>query len=451
MPRAKSLTPTGAKPPITEHGTMSTIGSGWGGLQPWSSFMDTREIVLELIWPNSVRTYEQMRMDSQLAALYTGITLPIRRYKWMIDGNGARPEIIDKVSNDFNLDVVGQEPRPRARTRNRFSHDAHLRKAFLALWYGHMFFEQVGRLDDERMWRLRKLAERMPHTIKDIKVAPDGGLVSVEQWIPGSMISGKREMEVDRLVAYVWEGDGGNWVGRSMFRECFRNWLIKDRLLRIDAINHERAGGVPMPIAPDDASPDDMQALYEAATGFRVGESSGGALPPGTKWNMIKSTNSQVIDSVRYHDESMARRVLMMVAMLAQGGTSLGSYALGEVFTDLFALGQEAIANWYRDTTNEHVIEDWVDWNYGEQEEQVPLLVYEKRGSEQLAVADLVSLLDAGLITIDDELEDLFRKQYKLGERGTPREKPNQTPSQESAGGAAPGDGGALAVFLSNF
>lgn len=448
LAKPRVTTQAGSRPPITEIGISGNpYTTGFGTNLPWSSFVDTYEYVPDLMWPNSCRqggTYDQMRSDAQLSALFFGVTMPIRRYRWMVDPNGARPEIVQLIAKGLNLDILGDEPQPRGRTRNRFSHDKHLKTAMLALIYGHMYFEQVGWIGSavkppsDGMWHLRKLAERMPSTLQQIKVAPDGGLVSVTQWARS-----QTEIPVDRLAAFVWEGEGGNWVGRSMFRDCYKNWLIKDRLLRVDAYNHERAGGVPMPEAPLDATDDEIAELSRMAQEFRVGEFSGGALPPGAKWQMAQAQrgSAPVIDSVRYHDEAMARRFLMMVAMLAQGGTTLGSYSLGEVFSDFFSLGQEAIANWYRDTMNEHVIEDWVDWNWGEDEEQVPLLTYNKDSDQNLAMVDLVQLVDKKLITVDADLEDTLRYRYNLPKRAPNNPGADPTPPVPTApiSGGPPG------------
>jgi hypothetical protein len=414
---------TGSRPPINELGTYGTVqgGLGGGGGAPaWSAYTDTKEYVPDLTWPQSVKVFDQMRTDSQVAALYFGITMPIRRYRWLIDPNGAPPDRVLRLANNMNLDIVGEEPLPRGRMKDRFSHDAHLRRSLLALLYGHMYFEDVGFIDMDNLWTLKHLRERMPETIQQINVNPTGGLVSIKQWDPKA-----KEIPVDYLLAYIWEGDGGNWVGRSLFRDVYKNWLIKDRLLRVDAINHERAGGVPVPVAPEDANDDDIAMLHQAARDFRVGIDSAAVIPYGTEWNQIRASSSDVIASVRYHDEAMARRVLMMVAMLAQGGTTLGSYALGEVFNDFFALGQEAIANWYRDTTQAYFIEDYWDWNYGPEDPLVPMLVYDKETDESLPTEDLARLIEVGALRADDELEDVIRKRRKLPPRGAnPRIKP---------------------------
>jgi hypothetical protein len=66
------------------------IGHGNIGLVPWSAFSDVNETVPELAWPNSIATYSKMRTDAQIASLLLAFTLPIRRYGWFVDPNGAR-------------------------------------------------------------------------------------------------------------------------------------------------------------------------------------------------------------------------------------------------------------------------------------------------------------------------------------------------------------------------
>src|SRR5829696_3333291 len=78
------------------------IGHGNARLTPWSAFDDVTETVPELAWPNSITTYSAMRTDAQIASLLLPFTLPIRRYRWYIDPNGARDEVVEHIANDFN-------------------------------------------------------------------------------------------------------------------------------------------------------------------------------------------------------------------------------------------------------------------------------------------------------------------------------------------------------------
>jgi hypothetical protein len=345
--------------------------------------------------------------------------------------------------------------RKRGRLKRRFSFRDHMRKAFKAGIYGHYYFEQVGYIGDgtqgrpnDGLWHLRKLAERPPATIQDFRVADDGGLVSIIQNVQSGSSTWQTpipEIPVDVLVGYVWDQEGANWVGKSWYREVYKNWLIKDRLLRIDAVNHERAGGVPYIEAHPGATESEITALNRMAQSFRVGDTAGGAVPAGAKFNIARGLQSSVIDSVIYHDEAMARKFMLMIMQLGQ--TRSGSRALGETFVDFWAAGMEAIAWWFADTFNEHVIEDDIDWNWGEDVDQVPLLVFEF--DPELMVTDLVALIGSGAIIVDNGLEAAIRKELGLPEAEFKHEDPAKirqdmlNVAKTSAEGNAPSSSGA--------
>ena len=423
---------TGAAPPTNEIGTVLNGAFSVGGMAPWTSFIDTDEYVPDLIWPRSVRTYQTMRTDSQIAGLFHSTMLGMAKMKWMIDPNGAPDEMVNKLAADYNIPILGEEAdnRKRGRLKNRFSFRKHLQVAMKAGIFGHYFFEQVGYIGDgnqgrptDGLWHLRKLAERPPTTIQDFRLNSDGGLISIIQNVQkagGTFANPIPEIPIDRLVGYVWDMEGANWVGRSWFRDIYKNWLIKDRLLRIDAVNHERAGGVPYIEAHPGATPSEINELNRMAQSFRVGDTAGGAVPAGAKFNIARGLQSSVIDSVIYHDESMARKFMLMVMQLGQ--TRSGSRALGQTFADFWSAGLEAIAWWFCDTFNEFVLEDDIDWNWGEDVEQVPFLTFEV--DPEIASADIAAMITAGAIIVDDALEAEIRKEFGLPEAEFKHEDP---------------------------
>jgi hypothetical protein len=405
------------------------IGHGNTGLIPWSAFSDANETVPELAWPNSIATYSKMRTDAQIASLLLAFTLPIRRYGWFIDPNGARNEVVEHVADDLNLPIEGQDPKPSSRRRDRFSHDWHLFHALLNLVYGHMFMEVVYRFDERsNRFHLRKLAPRMPGTISEIEVERDGGLKYIRQHPSGSSLTGSRtgsgllaglqspEIPVDRLVAYVNEQEAGNWLGASWLRALYRHWIRKDRLLRVDAITGERNGsGVPMAYAPPGASDKQIKELAALASSYRAGEAAGGALPNGAdlRFRGVEGTLPDIIEKIRYDDEQMAARFLGIFTKL--GTTETGSRALGQTLVDFFALAQQAVAKQYTDTTNEHVIEDLVNVNYGI-DEAAPLLKFSAETDKRYAITDLAALVKVGALTPDAELEAYLRAEGDLPE-----------------------------------
>lgn len=397
-------------PPTTEIGGSGNSGSVLGN---WAAFIDDREPTHELSWPTSIKTYDLMVNDSQVQGLLTSMYLPVTRYRWMIDPRDSRPEVYEPLARDMGLPVLGQDSNERVRNSNRFSHNKHIHDALkFGLKYGHIYFEQVATVESDGLAHLRKLAARMPHTILKINLERDGGLKEVEQTVPGDLRPAV--IPVNKLVAYVWDTEPGSWVGRSLLRAMYKPWLIKDRVIRVGAINIERAGaGVPIITAPPGATKPQIQALDKMAQKYKAGEAAGGALPNGATLTLsgIQGTQPDAAGYIRLMNEEMARSSLQMFMQLGQ--TETGSRALGESFIDYFALSQRALATWYADITNDHVIEDWVDWNFGE-DEPAPALVYDVMDDPTLAITDLAAMIQNGAIVVDAELKSWIRDKYQL-------------------------------------
>jgi len=441
--RPRTTTRKGNRAPTQELGVPDNYLGGFGisglggtsgliqGTGPWHMYVDEWEYVPELRWPLSIRLFDQMRTDSQLAALLTGTMWGITQLRYVIDPNGCPTTMVKEVSEDLNLPIMGKDDQPLGRMKGRFTHRAHVHQAMLAVLYGHMYFNQVGEIVNGK-WRLRKLAPRMPQTIAQINVADDGGLVSIMQypppgWIPPggaqppmSGIWGP-EIPVDNLTAFVFQQEGMSWTGRSMIRDCYRDWLAKDRLMRIEMINHERAGGVPWAEGAQGMTVDEITDLDQMMRQFRIGDTAGGALPYGAKLNIARGTGSDVDRTIKRYDESMARRFLLMLVNLAQGGQHVGSYALGEAFEDFFIIGQRNIAQWYCDVMTEHLIEDIVDWNYGEDQDLTPRITWERSSEDSLGTEQLSMLVDKGIVTMDQETENWVRYRYLLPKKTEPR------------------------------
>lgn len=398
-------------------------------LPGWSAFAgSSTDITDPPAWqgPNRVLTINRMRNDTQIDSLTNSLTMPIMRFDWRLNPNGARDEVVEQVSTDMGIPIKGSND-PAPRSRRRFKHDDHLAHSLLACWYGNMFFEMVP--DTERFdlardgWRLRKLAPRMPASIDKIHVAKDGGLEGITQYGYRPPVVARRrglsllqtaepQIKVDALAAYIWRREGANWIGRSMLRPLYGPWALKDRALRVDALKNERFGmGIPTVSTPEGGDPVQSAKLAQA---MRASETGGVGTAPGQTVGVegVKGTLPDVLASIRYYDEQMAAAFMNMVSQL--GRTQTGSRALGETFADVFEMLVEGVANWYQSTTNEHVIEDIVDWNWGE-DEQAPLLEWAyPQGESALAIADLVSMVDAGVVTMDADTERAIRSQTRL-------------------------------------
>lgn len=391
----------------------------WG---QWATPDSMNEETPELAWPNSVPVYDKMRrQDSQVRSVLRAVVLPIQRTAWSIDPNGARDEVVELVAEDLGLPIKGMGAVPTLRTKDRFSWFDHLRLALLMLPFGHSFFEQEARLDEKGRLRLKRLGHRPARTISRFNVARDGGLESIEQM---TTLGASGPIDVDRLVAYVYEREGGNWAGISLLRPAYKNWVLKDRLMRANTTTIIRNGlGIPVYEGADGEK--DLTLGLNMAKQVRSGEDAGAATPYGAKIRLmgVEGTLPDAMPAIRYHDEQIARAVLAHFLNL---GTQTGSWALGSTFADFFTLSLQALAQQVADVANQHVVEDIVDWNWGESE-PAPKLIFEDIGSRQQASAAAIKLLaDAGILLPDRSLEEASRQML-----GLPPKDPNPRTSAE--------------------
>ena len=301
-----------------------------GNLPSWSQFFVDQERTKELRWPQSVKIYDMMRTDSHLEGLFFALEVQIIRGKWMLDANGAPDEAVSLLAEDLGVNIVGKEvenirSRQRVDARGRDIAVFDLKENLLdaidfALTYGHMYFEQVGEIRDGK-WRLQKLAPREPDTIYQFGIERDTGQLDFIEQIQLRDVTTRIRIPANRLVPFIWGRGSGNWVGRSLIRSCYRNWLVKDRIIRVDAINHEKAGGVPVVTAPKGATNQEIEQLSEFAQDMRVGEEAGGALPFSSElrtYGAVSGGANPALQSIRYHDGQMSRRFLATFMELAE-------------------------------------------------------------------------------------------------------------------------------------
>ena len=398
----------------------------------WSTL--SREKTPELRWPQCLDVYDSMdTQDAQVSSVMRAVIYPILRTGWRVDGSGCRPEVTTHIASDLGLPVVGEGNEvPAIRTRGRFSWSDHLAVALEdSLKFGHAYFEQLYRFDPVTgLYHLRKLGYRPPRTIAKFNVARDGGLVSIEQkgGIGALAVTGTITLPVTRLVAYVHGKKGGNWIGRSLLRPAYKNWILKDRLLRVQVQTVERNGmGIPVYTASEKET--SLAAGQDIASSVRAGDNSGTALPNGAKLDLTGVTGRlpDADTPIRYHDEQIARAVLAHFLNL---GTQTGSWALGSTFADFFTLSLQAVAEEIRNTATQHIVEDLVDINWGP-EEPAPRIVFDEIGSRRDAVVQAITVLvGAGVLKPDEDLEQFVRTALGLPPRDpnapipTPQEVP---------------------------
>jgi hypothetical protein len=360
------------KPPTRQIGSPPNVGFGYiPGVPGWSALAtQVHDHVPELRGQTAIHTYDRMLTNPQVWALFMGMMLPITEYDIGLEPGDADAEMTAVLAADLGLPVglpaPGEKGPPLGPGLYRFNFLEHLWQALFAAVYGHYYFEQVGTIEDDGLWHLTALAPRAPHDILDIIVDESGDLEAIIHPGPKHNGAARFVMEVpipaSQLIGYVWMPDARRrWVGRSMLRACYEPWLLRDILVRVDTTNHDRAGGIPVVETDETWQGADLSEGQQVASAFRVGQESGAALPPGMHLKLARVGGTDVIGSVRYHDEAMARAWGAMVRQLGQ--TMTGSRALGMTFADLEGVVRRSVMRWFAGTFREHMIEDWWRWN----------------------------------------------------------------------------------------
>lgn len=397
-------------------GELGAVTQQVGGPNGWASFVDEMEYVPELSWPQSILTYHRMRSDSQVEALHEGTTKPVREFRWSIDPNEADSKLVEQVATDFGLPIRGEEDAAIKRSRTDFDFDTFLGDALLSLDYGHFHFEVVGDVVEGDQWRLQKLGPRHPRTLADFKQTATGELEAIRQNIPGSDAADFARLPppipANRLIPFVWRPEAGSLVGRPMLRAIYREWLVKDRTMRVAAINLERGSGVPVIEAAPGSSDAQIRDLAELARQFKVAEGGGGAIPFGAKLTLVGGNVPQAIDLLKYCDECMARVWALMLVQL--GMTATGNRALGAEFAVYAARAQRAIAKWIAAQVNKF-LDRYTEWN-DPFAAYAPLLHFEQSKPDSMSITDFVSLVQAKALIVDPELEEWIRAEHGLPE-----------------------------------
>lgn len=417
--------------PVRERGynSLPTAAAFWGTLQ--------LEKTPELRYPQCLAVYEDMdNQDGQVGSVFAAVVTPILRAGWRVDGTGCRDEVTAHVASDLGLPIVGQGREVAAvRRRGRFSWTEHLGIAVPDhLQFGHAVFEQVYfppvQIADggDGLLHLRKLGYRPPRTIAAWNIASDGGLNSIQQYAPGYATPGLGvwvsgalgpTLPISRLVVYTHRRKGSNWLGRSILRPAYKNWVLKDLYLRVQAQVMQRNGmGIPVyEAASDDQG--EIDAGQDIADSTQAGDDSGISLPKGAKFTLagVTGTLPDLLSAIKYQDEMIARSMLANVLNLGQArGT--GSWALGTTLNDVLSLEIEAIAENIRDTGDRHIIADLVEANYGP-DEPAPRLVFDEIGSKNDSIIQAIAqLVGAGVLRADEDLETFIRTTLGLPPHG---------------------------------
>jgi hypothetical protein len=396
---------------------------GATGSSVFSGLLYEDEYNRDLQGEQAIKTYDRMRRsDGQVKAGLLACKLPLLVARWDIEPASDSEEdmAIAGIVRDDMLNGM------------RDTWDDFLRQALLMLDFGHMPFEKVWELRDER-WTWRKMGPRLPASIQEWHIKTDGELDFLRQSASNGEAFRTVDIPADKLLVFTYEKEGSNYRGISLLRAAYKHWYYKNNLYAIDGMAAERHGlGLAAFTYPDTATTAQKDAIKNIGERLHAHERAYIAHPDSIKFD-LKGVQGQLHDimrSIDHHDLQIVRSILAQFMNL--GAKSTGSYALSQDQSQFFLMALQSVGRNVCNTINRHAIREMVDYNWNV--DKYPKLTVSGLDSPDMMgyAQAIASLVTAGAITSDLETENELRRMVKLpakkGQRPEVQPKPAATP-----------------------
>lgn len=380
------------------------VGVSGNGPSSWGGDFINGEYLKKLAGASGRVVFDEMRRsDPQIKTILSAITLPLRNATYYVEPASDTPAdraIAEETEDDFLRNMT-------------ITWDDTIRHILLKMPFGFSILEKVWEYRDDKI-RPRKLDPRLPQSITGWKW--DYGKRRLIGPIQSDEDGKEIILPIEQMLVFSTEKEGDNWEGISLLRPLYKPWYIKNNLEKINAIKHDRHGvGIPKVTLPPGVSDGDERynQAVEMLEDLQAQEQSYIIEPDGWVVSVLGAggvaAGTDVVPSIKYYDEAMARAALTMFVMLGQ--TNTGSRSLGDSFTDIFLLSLQTEAKYITEVLNRFAIRQYVDYNWNVNGEYPILKV---RQINKLDTVTLAALQSSGLITYDTVLENAIREELNL-------------------------------------
>ena len=297
----------------------------------------------------------------------------------------------------------------------------------------------------------RKLPIRSQDTLWEWKYDEKDNLIGLVQCAPP--LYEQVFIPIEKALHFKTKSRKGNPEGRSVLRNCYRNWYFKRRIQEIEGIGIERdLVGLPVLEAPEGVDIWSDEYAAELAKAERIvrsvrrDEREGIVLGNGWKFSLTSTGGRRQFDTnqiIERYDTRMAMTVLADFVLL--GHQAVGSFALSSDKTELFGVALGAFLDLICEVFNNQAIPRLIDIN-GEHFAGItdyPSLTHGDIETQDLGqLGEFVSkMVGIGAITPDESMEDYLRLAADLPERDPETAyMGNQKPPEQPQDGGA-GDG----------
>ncbi len=304
-----------------------------------------------------IDTYKYMiRTDAEIKAAYSLIKLSLLSRKWKVSSLESSQDIVEYIKYNFE------------HVESRLS--GSLAKILTAILYGFSTTEIVWVLIETGKYKgkigLKKLKSLDPETII-FDVDDKGNLKKVIQNVDSFGLEKGVNLPLEKLIIYTENKEFGNFYGNSRLRSIYKNWFIKETLLKFWNIALERWG---QPIVIGTVpTPEDLDKMVKILDNLQ----NKSAIAKTEGWEVAaletgigRSAGGDYKSAISYHNGQILKGMLVP-SLLIDGGEGSSSGALGQTHFDIFTLMIQNLENDICGIVERYLIRPLVEYNFGTQ------------------------------------------------------------------------------------
>jgi len=360
-------------------------------------FLSIDEIIARKGWA----TYKEMLHDDQVKVCLEFKKILVAGRTWELKPGDDTPAA--QLQAKFIEEVF-----------KRVSIDDVFKNALSAFEFGYSLAEQVFERDiwtpgaggDGKQYVfLKKLAHRDPRDLV-LQMDPHGNFVGAKQWGVPLMGGGNQiELKPDKLWLFTHDKRFGNLYGNPDLRAAYRNWWAKKFVIQFWNVYLERFGAPMTKMTYPQGASDQLKTNLKTILS-NLNSKTEILVPAGVEVNLIEATRggaASYADALSYHNNSIARAILMVGLIGADGDQKNSRGAPSQSFLQLRVLFKTAdqISQRLATSLMDQVIKPLLDVNFDKP--IYPEFIWQDYGQfEGTVIADEIRQLHvAGIIDMD--------------------------------------------------
>lgn len=409
---------------------------------------------------------EMSESDSVIGAMLFALEMLLRQADWSVDPGGTTEA--DKKAAEFvkscmeDMSTTWQDTISEILTFITYGWS----------WHEIVYKRRMGQSQDPRLnskyddgligWR--KLPIRSQDTLWHWDFDDDGELVGMTQMAPPDF--SVRTIPKSKSILFRTKSRKDSPEGRSILRNCYRDWYFKRRMQEIEGIGVERdLAGLPMITPPEGVNiwdPNDPEMVQQLAYATQLVQNvrrdalEGIVVPFGWSFQLLNGGSRRQFEIgsiIERYDSRIAMTILADFVLL--GHQEAGSWALSSDKTAMFSMAIGAYMDTICEAFNTQAIPRLIDLN---QEHFKGITAYPKMVHGDVEKDDvdkfagMVSeLVGSGVIAPSEELSREVCRRVGLPEEvasenvpASPQQSPQNDPKQSDGKNADDSSKGTL-------